>query len=318
MAVSMRESLKGIGLTGSFSYRNDLKGPRPSSLHALARACTDPRLSDWSLTPTWKVDSGADFTEEAQGIAGSSTDWFIATNADDDSEGLYRLPKGATGWSRKRFSAVDEDDVHLGAPCVSKGWVYVPLQASKRGVWKVSTDFTKQITLWAAEPLDDDDLFPWCDINPFNGLLYTCNFDNPKGLLAYDASATTSGVLIRRKEDDLPLKENGVPIDGVQGACFTPNYRVLLIRDVRDKDNDELVLCHSTLTGFRQGRRSVLANTDESPAPNTWNELEGITMQSILINGVKTHVQVLELNNEVHSSDDVYLWGLVVSQPALL
>jgi hypothetical protein len=92
-------------------------------------------------------------------------------------------------------------------------------------------------------------------------------------------------------------------ISAPQG-CFTPNYKWLAVCDV---DEDERIHCHSTLTGAFLDRRPLLADTDEGP----WvrNELEGIWYAAIHA-GQGNHVQihVLELNNEVGSADDMYLW----------
>jgi hypothetical protein len=91
-------------------------------------------------------------------------------------------------------------------------------------------------------------------------------------------------------------------ISAPQG-CFTPNYKWLAVCDV---DEDERIHCHSTLTGAFLDRRPLLA---EEEGPWVRNELEVIWYAAIHA-GQGNHVQihVLELNNEVGSADDMYLW----------
>ena len=75
-------------------------------------------------------------------------------------------------------------------------------------------------------------MFAWCDVNLFNGLLYTSNYTDADRLYAYDASATADGVLPRRADQDLVLRQGPVPTTSIQSSCFTPNYRVLMVCDV--------------------------------------------------------------------------------------
>src|SRR5207247_10609634 len=117
---------------------------------------------------------------------------------------------GASGANWKRLSCpIGAKKVHLGALCIAGDWVYVPIQGTegetRRGVWKVSVDFEESVILWAPAPLVDNDLFAWCDINPHNALLYTCNFATPTILLAYDASAVESGILSSRPNANIAL-----------------------------------------------------------------------------------------------------------------
>jgi hypothetical protein len=307
--VSVRASLSGIGLGVPFSFRTNVHHPRPQSVRRLLHACTDPELSAWSVVGTWAQEN-AGYSEEAQGITSAGGAWFIVSNANDAREGLYRIPFGEKS-GEHLSSPHDVDETHLGALTVSNGWVYVPTQ-HPFGIWKVSTDFSKQAWLPASD-LPQDDMFAWCDINPENGLLYTSHFTRPEWLYAYDARAEADAPLVRSGPDIL-IRQQVPETTRVQSACFTPSFRILMLVDV---DGAEGIHCHSTLTGAFQGRRELLADTEEDSAV-VRNELEAICLRSVTVDGTVTQVQVLELDNEIHSSDDIYLWGLGVPHPERL
>jgi hypothetical protein len=195
------------------------------------------------------------------------------------------------------------DERHIGALAVRNGKLFVPVQTDTRGVWIVDTDLTAG-QYFPADKLEDDDLFAWCDVHPRNGLIYTCNFSHPKRLFAYDISGSK---LVRVKKADIPLRQpkDGKPTTEVQGGCFTPNFKWLAVCDV---DEAERIHCHSTLTGALLDRRTLLAEADESSV-GLRNELEGIWYHPMHTGaGSHVHVHVLELNNEHHTADDMYLW----------
>ena len=206
---------------------------------------------------------------------------------------------------KKLSHPFDVDDVHIGALCVRNNVVYVPMQFGKWGIWAVDTDLVFGEFFEADSPVPpEDDIFSWCDVHPSNGLLYTSNFTQPHRLIAYEFGANR---LVRRADQDIPLLQPG---DGkltthVQGACFTPNYKWLAVCDV---DEAERIHCHSTLSGAFLDRRSLIADTDEGTIGSR-NELEGIWYFPYQTGqGNVVHVHMLELNNEAHSADDMYLW----------
>ncbi|HVF74035.1 MAG TPA: hypothetical protein VM938_03220 [Acidimicrobiales bacterium] len=314
---SLRQGLAVLGHTGPFSWQEHLHCP-PPSVRELLGYCTDSRVNEWVRwpEPMWQVDNEA-WTEEAQGVTWGRDGWYVATNADDGREGLYRLVPGTSSATWTRLAPrLATGTVHHGAPCEWEEWIYVPVQHATWGVWKVRADFTADAVLTAADR-PADDLFPWCDVNPANGLLYTCNFSFPTKLYAYDASATVDGVMPRVDKEDITLHWGDPPPNGVQGACFTTNRRLLMIHDVKDDDEDELVQCYSAITGRLLGQMSLHADADES-TPTTLNELESVRLATVTAKGVTTHIQVLELNNEGFSEDDFYLWGIAVPDPSLL
>lgn len=266
------------------------------------------------MSPERSVVENEDWTEEINGIVTDGSAWYASSNADDDREGLYKLTTDF-GFIKKLSHPFDVDDVHIGALSIRNNTLYIPMQYGKWGVWVVDTNLATDKFYEADSPVTpEDDTFPWCDLHPRTGLLYTSNFTEPKRLLAYDFEGNR---LVRRTDMDIPLVQ---PTDGrlttrVQGGCFTPQYKWLAVCDV---DEAERIHCHSTLTGAMLGRRSLLANADESSV-GLRNELEGIWYHPYHTGkGNLVHVHVLELNNEHHTADDMYLWHFAVPDPGAL
>ncbi len=301
--------LEAIPVAHTIHVPGDFKGPHPSSVRELLRACLPPRMGEWT-NPERSYAENQDWTEELNGLVTDGHSWYASCNADDDREGLYKLSMSFEV-ERKIEHPFNPDEVHIGALAVREGHVFVPMQQGIWGIWVVDQDLNEP-EIFTADDVDrpEVDLFAWCDVNPHNGLLYTCNFSQPQWLYAYERR---EGHLKRAKASDIPLHQpgDGKLTTSVQSGCFTPNYKWLAVCDV---DQDERIHCHSTLSGAFLERRPLLADTDEGP----WvrNELEGIWYATIhTARGNHVQVHVLELNNEVGSADDMYLWHF--SLPAL-
>jgi hypothetical protein len=288
----------------------DFRGPRPATIQQVVRACLSPRMSAWT-NPERPYAENQDWTEELNGLVTDGNAWYASCNANDDREGLYKLSM-TFQVERKLAHPFDVDDVHIGALAIRGGHIYVPMQQEQWGVWVVDNELAGGRFLPAAER-PEDDMFAWCDLNPHNGLIYTCNFTLPSSLYAYQDAGDK---LVRAVAHDIPLHQpgDGKATTKIQSGCFTPNFKWLATCDV---DGDERIHCHSTLTGSFLDRRQLLADTDESPL--TRNELEGIWYTPIHT-GQGNHVQVhvLELNNEIGSGDDMYLWQFSLPRPDAL
>src|SRR5262245_12241170 len=124
---SLREAFVQLGLAPPWSIRK-LNSPRPSSLRALITASRSPRLSEATRHRTWYGEN-YNFGENAQGmdVDMQARVMYIAANANDRHEGVYRVPfdKSAPSFLRSPF---DDGDLHPGALCVHDGWVYIPIQ----------------------------------------------------------------------------------------------------------------------------------------------------------------------------------------------
>lgn len=304
MATSLKTALSAIGEKGPCArVPSDFHGPRPSSARALLTACRPPQLGAWG-NPERSRAENEDWTEELNGIVTDGHAWYASCNANDDREGLYKLTM-SFGFIKKLEHPFDPDAVHIGALAVRNGKVFVPFQG-EFGVWVVDTELMEGNFLPTEEPPPEPDMFAWCDVNPHNGLIYTCNFSEPDPTVLH-AYREVGGKLSRVTGQNIVIRQptDGKPTTHVQGACFTPNFKWLAICDV---DEAERIHCHSTLTGEFLDRRWLAADTDESSAW-TRNELEGISYAPINTGqGHLVQVHVLELNNEHHTEDDMYLW----------
>jgi hypothetical protein len=314
MATSLKAALSAIGEVGAVArVPSDFHGPRPSSARELVKACRQPQMGAWT-NPERSRAENKDWTEELQGIVTDGHAWYASSNANDEREGLYKLTM-SFGFIKKVEHPFDPDAVHIGALAVRNGNAFVPIQG-EYGVWVVDTDLMEGEFLPTEEAPPEPDMFAWCDMNPHNGLIYTCNFSEPAPT-ALHAYRRVGGKLARVPKQNIVIRQpkDGKPTTHVQGACFTPNYKWLAICDV---DEHERIHCHSTLTGKFLGRRSLPANTDESSV-GTRNELEGIQYAPIQTGkGNLVQVHVLELNNEHHTEDDMYLWHFALPDPDAL
>jgi hypothetical protein len=344
MAGSLRTAFDFLAMPAQSAFPSSLPGVRPSSMLEFILACRDPRLAQWT-NPARDPVEDTSFSEEAQGIGMDGAYWYVSNNANDGREALRKLDLDfRLGVVRNRIdSPFAPPDAHVGALGVRDGFVYVALQRHDGdGVWKVSTDFTTSVFL-QPESLPEDgqeDLFAWCDFNPHNGYLYTCDFLMPAWLRAFK---DTGESLVWVQDADIPIVQptEGPPTRRVQDGCFTPRYKWLALCDDSGIEADapkinpltgeglyyERIHCHSTLTGAFLGRRSLPANTDESGSvlaafhvqdvvdeySPPRNELEGICLG--VADGVPGQIHVLELNNEELSADDVYLWHLASPDP---
>lgn len=305
MSTGLRAALGVLGLNGKVSVPSQLCRPRPASLRALLRAGRDPKVAGWNLTlGPWGTNT--DWSEEAQGFATDGNLWYVATNADDGDEALYALSRKTVKVVKRLAPPYDPDDYHTGALCVRGQTVLVAVQGPSRGVWVTNTDLSTS-SLAHADHLPAGDMFAWCDLNPHNGLVYTANFSSPDTLFAYQLK---DGALLYRPDADIPIiGASDGSTTRVQGACFTPNFKLLAVCDVADA---EQIHCFSTLTGRLLGRRLLLAETDDIGVGYK-NELESIWFEP-----EQQAVHVLELDNDVHSNDDAYLWRLDLPSADLL
>lgn len=133
----------------------------------LVTGMTDPRVEKWRKVGVAFYSENTAHSEEAQGMTTDGQAWFLSSNNSnsirkyDDSANLIAeiaVPQGKKGG-------------HVGAPGCYEGWVYVPIQ-NPYGVWRTRTDFSAQ---GFVEGEKGTGRFPWCDVNPLNGRLYTTN-----------------------------------------------------------------------------------------------------------------------------------------------
>lgn len=263
----------------------------------LVTGMTDPRVGDWTkVGVAMSVENTVD-SEEAQGVTTDGNAWFLSSNNSN------RIRKYGNGSSLPLLAQLDvaqgNQGGHVGAPGCFEGWIYVPIQ-HPYGVWKATVDLTSP-SFHAAE--QGTDRFPWCDVNPLNGRLYTSEFDhwnNTNGVLfAYDRTT-----LQRCPEDDIALGSTPIHFDRIQGGVFTRRGRLILSRS-----GPNGIFCFSARTGHCFGGKH-LGNFG-----STGSEVEGVTVRSWQFSGIPAHVHVLELDNDFWNKDDCYLHSYRVPEP---
>jgi hypothetical protein len=254
---------------------------------------TDPRVGEWKKVGVALKSENTNWSEEAQGVTTDGAAWFLASN------GSKSVRKYASGFVGQAYLPASAAGAHVGSPGCHEGWLYIPIQ-HPYGVWKTTTDFSKAVVISAEKGTDR---FPWCDVNPLNGRLYTSEFDhwnNANGVLfAYDRETG-----VRRPEDDLALGPTPIHFDRIQGGAFTRRGRLLLSRS-----GPNGVFCFSAVTGACFGARHL------GDFGSTGSEVEGVTVRSWKFGSTMAYVHVLELDNDWSSKDDCYLHSYSVPEP---
>ena len=162
--------------------------------------------------------------------------------------------------------------------------------------------------------------FPWCAINPFNGLLYSSPFYDNGGheVFAYDrASGAWAG-----SQYTIHLTR---PAYRVQGGCFSPRGHLYLASDraeavssgetVTFPSSDvhlvgvgesgrakrrKFILCYSAFNGQYLGRAFV-------DALEKRQELEGLCYGPGTVGGHAVQLHVVLLENEPIAKDNAYI-----------
>jgi hypothetical protein len=266
-----------------------------SRLGDLVGGQSDPQVSEWQRIGQAFASENTSYSEEAQGMTTDGQAWFLVSNG---NKTLRRYAPGND--FAGSLDAPDGD--HVGAPGCHAGWVYVPIQRPA-AVWKVSTDMSQH----SVTPVDGgDDLWPWCDVNPLNGRLYTCEYDafqdGRVALLAYDRNT-----IERRPDDDLLLAHTPIECKNRQGGVFTRHGRLILSRSGTNG-----LFCFSSLTGWCFGAQKV------GNFGSRGSEVEGVTVREWSFGNRLSMVQLLELDNDTFSEDDCYLHSYAVPDPGRL
>ena len=260
----------------------------------LVTGMTDPEVSRWKKVGTAFQSENTAHSEEAQGMTTDGSFWYLTSN---NANSVRKYAAGAKLVAQKKIPPGKTG--HVGAPGFFDGWIYVPIQ-NPWGVWKASAGLDSSKFIETSEK--GDDRFPWCDVNPLNGRLYTSEFghwNNANGiLLAYDKDT-----LQRHPEDDIGLGTTPIHFDRIQGGVFTRRGRIILSRS-----GPNGIFCFSAITGHCFGGKH-LGNFG-----SVGSEVEGVTVRSWQFNGTPAAVHVLELDNDWPDKDDCYLHSYQVPE----
>jgi hypothetical protein len=362
MSLSLRAGLAEIGVHGPTSPPMPSGfASFPNSLATAIRAMqAHPDPKSWSRGPEAFADE--DWSEECQGITydgrrfitSSNGTWVhpkqsgLWSNVPNPGWTLDRSPKALYFFKPGSYRFRDDDiestfhlggdpDDHLGDIDFFGGSIFCAVErvGGRRECLVVTPIpdgagwFSSSVTV-ATGDSGQEDSFPWCAVNPWNGLLYSSKFDEkPHGVsdvVAYDrGTGAWAG-----PDRTIHLSR---PASGVQGACFSPiGHLYLACHDVhyrasgttatyRGSDlalhgvsgdgvdthvgtlgvtRSTLIQCYSAFNGRFLG--DVPVTTKESN-----QELEGICFGSVKINGHEARIHVALLENHTLAKDNVFI-----------
>lgn len=366
MSLSLRQGLAAIGVHGPTSPRMPSGfATFPRGLAEAVRAMrAHPDPLNWSRGPETFADE--DWSEECQGITFdgqrfvTSSDgtwvhpeksgfWSNLPNPgwslDRSPKALYFFKKGSYGFRDDDVDGIfhlggDQND-HLGDIDFFDGSVHCALDRAGGGTdCLVVTPipggggwFSSSVPIATGDSGQGND-FPWCAVNPWNGLLYSSKFtDEPGGvreIYAYDrGTGQWAGT-----QRTIHLSH---PADGVQGGCFSPmghlylachEIRFMAGGTTRTYPADDLALhgvredtrpapwpgrgripagtrstvirCYSAFNGRALGEVPVTAKESNQ-------EMEGICYGAVNIEGHEARIHVVLLENHKLAKDNVFV-----------
>ena len=308
--ISLRNELAKIGVFApgqqSIAIPGDFFLTLPS-LRGMIELMQPPRIAEWIPGTSTNIDQ-EDWTEECQGIVSDGQSLFAASN-NTGQKGVYRL---GFDFSLLGTNLLPEDTgSHVGSLAVHAGRIFVPIAAGDTGasaaqpamVWTIDAA-TLETVSFEFLPLPNEIanlFFAWCTINPFDGLLYTVDGSHVSSRL--DGFDPANGFAHKPKHLEL-----SVDVGGPAGGCISPRGHLYLVTQPASKGQYR-IFAFTLLNGHFLGSLPIADNDGEEP--------EGIAL--FKIDGqVETQVQVLLLDNDWPSRDDVVLRGFVVPDPSVL
>jgi hypothetical protein len=311
VVASLRQSLNQIGGAAGFpfSLRTSFGGRLSRSLRMAVGGMTNPEVVGWTHIGEALSIENTDDSNAGQGLATDGSRWFVSSNGSqrvviyDDAENLVSVhaPTQAVKAGMWRDAGLQggDYDPHFGALAFHAGTLFVPIQ-KPWGIWRI--DLSNGAQTWTrASVMPDENMFPWCAVHPVTGILYTCTYDYPQALRAYDRDT-----LAYRPQDDIPLSSGPMDLDHVQGGVFTDRGRVILVRY-----DFNAVFCFSSLNGYCFGAKRT------GGFGSTSSELEAVVVRDWQINGIATPVHLLELDGD-WDGDDLYLHSFSIPHPSQL
>ncbi len=282
---------------------------------------TDPLIAEWDHVGVALFSENSALSEEAQGATTDGARWYVCSNNTKQvvafDGAAHRVaaytpnPTVIAGmWEdagAPRLFGAPLLNPHFGAPAHHQGWIHVPVQ-NPHGVWRIRVDGGEQAWAKASYPLPDDDLFPWCAVNPVTGVLYTCNFRRPHEILAYDrltlVHRPTENIAIQTISVDVPPFGTLSLPDHVQGGVFTNRGRLILVCS-----DGNAVFCFSALNGHLFGAKKL------GDFSSSGSEVESVTLRRWRFGEIAAQVHILELDNDWPDKDDFYVHSFRVPEP---
>lgn len=294
----MRSSLKQIGEPKGGKAIPAFRGgfhSAPGSLRKALRAMTSPKIESWTNTQTREFANEA-WTEECQGLTSDGKSWFVSSN-NADFRAIHRFSLGFKHLGSATFPS--NLGSHIGAIDFHNGKIFAALEPSLRVLmFDTGPSFLgfADLKRGTFDNLPQTSM-PWCAINPWNGMLYSSNFDGVDRVHAYDPARDFMF------HESLVLE--GSAVNGVQGGVFSQNGHLYLASDASQE-----LRAYSALNGAFLGSRKISYDKSTLEA----EEMEGLAILPMTVNGIPVHVHVVILDNDV-SKDDVFLQHFTVPNP---
>ena len=337
--LSYRENLAKIGIGAEAPVSYNAFYSKPQSLREAIRSMDAPASGDWHLHEP-EIYRDEYWTDEVQGLAWDGSNWIFSANANQSKPGhnakaLYVFKGDSKFKDDQWYSRIDYKNVphpvygtsafddHWGQLCYWNGRVYVShwwKGGPKHGVGNVvvfnDADGYLELEKWielekATSPTDcRQDNVEFQAINPWDGLLYTCF----RGGTIYEFFLHD---IETGKCTGKTLKFD-IPIEQVQGACFSPNGHLYIASNSHPPgDGDhQTIWCYFALNGHRFDFISVLAEEEDQ-------ELEGICYANVTFSDGKNaqiHAILLE-NREPPSSlalDNIFFKSFSSAKPDIV
>lgn len=217
--ASLRAGLYAIGEHGDHppAYPSGFASAPASLAQGIRAMLANPQMAAWvRVSPETFVDEN--WSEEAQGITWDGEHFITSSNGSwgqwypgASPKALYRFRPGqytfADGDIAQRYELGGNDKDHLGDIDYYDGWIYCaiePEHGSLPHVLKVTAGtepfgkWSQRITIHGAKESGQGKSFPWCAVNPWNGLLYSSPFYDVK--MVEEPPADDDGYVYKKVE----------------------------------------------------------------------------------------------------------------------
>ncbi len=257
------------------------------------------------------------WTGRGQGVATDGVSWFVTQN--DARPGISRYSADFSTLEA-RLDIPRTTAGHVGAVAIHEDSVYIALEGPELAAI-CTKDLTDMSLVAVDRPLERDDKrhLAWCAINPANGLLYTCDWNDATTLNAYDPASGE-----RRADEDVTLSDS---VHRSQGGVFSDCGAVYLASDEKLTFVEQIKVwlgrpvereIEPGIHGFdaATGARLGYVRVPTRPHFPHFEEIEGLGIGPMTVTGAEAHVHLSVLDkNHSWIRDDVHLKSFVVPHP---
>jgi hypothetical protein len=378
MTLSFRAGFTAINVSSntSPSYPSSFASAPQSLAEGIKAMLANPDMKRWVRANHETFVDHGNWKEECQGITYDGKRFICSSNGSEDWVINQKSPKALYRFRESQYSFKDEDieeiweipksgadpnviNYHLGdidfyngiiyCAVETRKWSNVQLKYSTPKVIKVDArgklKFLEEVVIHGTEDSGQGGGFPWCAINPWNGLLYS-SFAGDEApfvtkIYAYDPN---TGDWVPDQTIDLQPSA----ARRVQGGCFSPNGHLYLacdnIREIPIANFPGIMYPGGTTITYTEGGEVIdpatpepygsypgLRNTHirafsafngaflgETPVTTleSKQELQGLCYAPYIVVDQEVQIHVILLENEVlEGKDDVYIKPYIAPYP---